>query len=957
MLDELRPAIVALSETEIPAEDRVAMTGYRTFYPRAKSNKFRLLLLLREDLAAKYKPVMEESTTASIWLKLYLPWGTTIVGAHYRQWTDREEEDLDTLHNSLKQHVGNCSRILAMGDFNLDWARRKDDTYYRRRLLERHLRSLGEMGIMVANALDPSPTYKSYAVFRDGDGNVAAKESVLDHLYYGGLAEPKFRVLPFAATDHRPILAVFPMREEGGKLRVSYRRNYKAITESSICCAINAEKLSRIFHLDDVESIHRILVNEITDALDVVAPEERSVMKERRVPLYLSAATRRAMRERDTAATTGNHVLYKQLRNKANRMVRKDKMESNTKFLAAKNHDPRSLWHLANNATGRATRVGLPQELRGEGEGDRVVRGDAALAEHVNHFFLSKIARIRERIEHTGTPPYRDQDDGLEDAQDPASPFKFRPPTEQQVHRVIMALNNTGAIGVDGIPVAVLKLLAPVIAGPVAHLIKKSFESAEVPSAFKLARVIPIHKGKSKPMEEPSSYRPVSILDAMSKILERVVLNQLSPHLAPLLPPSQFGFRPGRSTATAIASAHGEWSVARAKGLPVAIAGYDMSSAFDTVDMSMLTNKLARLGIGGKENSWFKNYLEGRSQQVEYNGTRSTFRPVPYGVPQGSILGPVLFLALVSDLPSTIIGCGNNDDKGGLHVGISGYADDVACWVAGRDVATVQKELEGISSALVTYCNKNFLALNEEKTQVLWSGHPGLPIKVGNSAVAPGTNFEFLGVNFDRKLTPTPHIGNLISSVKSMAIMARRLSFHIPTRQVCSVMGALVRGRVGYACIVLPPRLNEEDPVCSLMASLQVAVNDVGRAAIGSARSKRKKVEEVLSESGLPSINRLVIETIGVECWKALNSSDVPNGPLNPLGKILAPSPSLTAAEGSTRTRAAATGSIAPPAKKQVASFIWEAYRAWNSNLDLRKSATLTAAKSASAKIALTSPI
>ncbi len=341
-----------------------------------------------------------------------------------------------------------------------------------------------------------------------------------------------------------------------------------------------------------------------------------------------------------------------------------------------------------------------------------------------------------------------------------------------------MGLNNTGAIGIDGIPVRVLKLLAPVIAGPISHLIRMSFESAVVPTAFKLARVIPVHKGKGKSVEEAASYRPISILAAMSKILERVALNQLSPYLAPLLPPSQFGFRPGRGTAAAIASAHGAGMVARAKNMVVAIAGYDMSSAFDTVDVDMLAAKLVELGIKGKEGSWFTSYLTDRRQQVDFNGVRSSFRSVPHGVPQGSILGPVLFLVLVHDLPSSIIGTSSSNNH--LEVGISGYADDVACWVAGRDERAVKKRLEEVSSALVNYCSLNYLALNEKKTQVVWSGHPGLPVVVGASEVKPGPIFEFLGVSFDRQLTVNPHLRALTSSARSLAIMARRLTNHIP---------------------------------------------------------------------------------------------------------------------------------------------------------------------------------
>ena len=169
---------------------------------------------------------------------------------------------------------------------------------------------------------------------------------------------------------------------------------------------------------------------------------------------------------------------------------------------------------------------------------------------------------------------------------------------------------------------------------------------------------------------------------------------------------------------------------------------------------------------------------------MDFNGVGSTFRSVPHCVPQGSILGPALFFVLVHDLPCTITGTGTGNrsgvDHGGgnsrrnsrhcsLEVGILGYADVVACWDAGMDASAVKEQLEGVSTALVNYCSLIYLALNEKKTPVICSGHPSLPIKVGANEVKPGQNFEFLGVNFDRKLTVNPHLTSLISSARSLA--------------------------------------------------------------------------------------------------------------------------------------------------------------------------------------------
>ncbi len=422
------------------------------------------------------------------------------------------------------------------------------------------------------------------------------------------------------------------------------------------------------------------------------------------------------------------------------------------------------------------------------------MRGDAHLADCVNKFYVDKIDKIRrgidENLSRQGGRAQQQQQ--AQQVQQPQSHrFRFRAPTEKEVLSVIMSLNNTPATGIDGIPVAVLKHLAPVIAAPIAHLIRISFESSVVPVAFKRASVIPLHK-KNKPPQEASSYRPVAILDALSKVLEKVALQQVSRHLAPLLPPSQFGFRPKRSTFAAIAYSHGTWAAAKARGLIITVAGYDLSSAFDTIDVAMVSSKLRGLGVEKEENKWFSNYLGGRRQQVLYNTTRSSFRDVKHGVPQGSILGPLLFLVLVSDLPDRILAAVGSS---GIEVGISSYADDTLCWAAGRDAEQVGLALKQVSTAIVSYANENYLALNELKTQVMWCSSKGRPIKVGSSMVMPSDKLEVLGVSFDKHLSPNPHLLSLSSSARSMAAMAKRLSLHLPQSSLKTVLSALVRHR------------------------------------------------------------------------------------------------------------------------------------------------------------------
>ncbi len=958
LLDDLRPSVVALSETELTVNDSVVFKNYTVLYPVAVQKRgFRLLLLVREDLAARYNPTVIRSTSMEIWLRLEAPCGTVVVGAVYRQWSGREEEDLEELDEAIRDLSARHGRVIVMGDFNLNLARFDDPSYYHHRLLKLHMGCLEETGFNVANELDMSPTFYSHGRFEDKDGSSSQKYSILDHVYYRGwpCSPPSFSVLPIAMTDHRPTLAKFDVGKNCTGLRSLQRRNFKSISSAAICLAINAEKLSKIFAMDNVDMIHNTIVGEITAALDLVAPLQQVMVKDRQLPLYLSSEALMAISERDRAATMGNHSVYRKFRNRASRLVRRDKLASNLKHLQKEDFNSKAVWQLANGASGRSTRSRLPAGLVDEDSGERV-EGDDNLADCVNAFYIKKIKKIRDGIDkdllqEKGEGLARHQHQLQQQQQQQQDRFRFRAPSVKETLATIMGLNNTQALGVDGVPVAVLKLLAPVIAAPVAHFIRMSLESATVPAGFKKATVIPLHK-RNKPAHLASSYRPVSILPAFSKVLERVVLKQLSGHLAPHLPPTQFGFRPRRGTTGAIAYSHGSWAAARARGLVVAVAGFDLSSAFDTIDVAMVTCKLRSFGIIGAENQWFLNYLSDRQQQVLYNNSRSSFRAVQYGVPQGSILGPLLFLVLVADLPRALLEHADGD----IDIGVSTYADDTLCWVAGKGAEQVRDKLEELSSAVVTYTAKNYLALNEAKTQVLWSPSRDLPIRVGSCLVAPADKIDVLGVSFDKLLSPTPHLNSLISSAKTMTAMARRLSLHLPRDMLKIVMGSLIRGKIGYACAVLPPRLNESDPLPTLMSQLQVNMNNVARSTIGCKKSDRIRVEDLLQEAGLPSLNRMVVYTIAMECWRALSLRDVPDGPLNPLGTLLSP-PNNSAISARSCTRAAQSGCLPPPAKYQVDSFTWWAYTCWNAAPALRSATTMSAAKRAATELAAAAPI
>jgi hypothetical protein len=183
------------------------------------------------------------------------------------------------------------------------------------------------------------------------------------------------------------------------------------------------------------------------------------------------------------------------------------------------------------------------------------------------------------------------------------------------------------------------------LAGPVAHVMNRSLAEGKVPAQFKIGRDHPIHKGKGKLREDPASYRTVSILPALSKVMETKVKENLEDHLRKVngLPGSQCGFRPKRSCTSALAHAQAGWLLGVAKGQVVGLMAFDLSAAFDTVAAEQLSLTLQALGVTGRGLRWFLCYMTGGRQSVVWDGPVSSLINVLYGLRQGSILGPLLF--------------------------------------------------------------------------------------------------------------------------------------------------------------------------------------------------------------------------------------------------------------------------------------------------------------------------
>ena len=288
--------------------------------------------------------------------------------------------------------------------------------------------------------------------------------------------------------------------------------------------------------------------------------------------------------------------------------------------------------------------------------------------------------------------------------------FKFQLITQNFTLSELKNLKCNKSSGMDNIPPRLLKDAAAVIAKPLTEIINTSLAMGAVPDEWKCAKVTPVFKkGKRSEMD---NYRPISVLPVASKLLERAVHRQLYQFLSKhqILSPFQCGFRKNHSTESAAISFTDSIRRGMDQGLLTGTVFIDLRKAFDTVDHDIIVSKLKAAGISGTELHWFKDYLSNRTQQVSAENELSGARLITSGVPQGSILGPLLFVMLINDLPSRLNTCSTLM-----------YADDTVLFHSSKDVNEIERALCRDLQLLESWLRDKSLFLNKSKTKSVCS--------------------------------------------------------------------------------------------------------------------------------------------------------------------------------------------------------------------------------------------
>ena len=438
---------------------------------------------------------------------------------------------------------------------------------------------------------------------------------------------------------------------------------------------------------------------------------------------------------------------------------------------------------------------------------------------------------------------------------------------EEEVCQYLSALDTTKASGADGISAKMLKETAVSIAPAVSKLFNTSLMLGELPAEWKHDLITPIPK--SNEMTAVSNYRPISLLPLLNKVLERHVHSLFMKHLCETDPisSSQFGFLKGRSTTGALVSAVNDWHTHLDNNLDVCVVFFDLKKAFDSVPHTSLLNKLASLNSNPYLFRWIVNYLHQRTRAVGVDRETSATLPVVSGVPQGSVLGPLLFLIYLDGL-SRIQLC-----DGTLIL----FADDIVIYrpiCNARDFLLIQNDTDTIS----VWIKNNLLTLNVLKCkQMILSRkqHPVAPlnVKVDGNALEIVDAYKYLGVWITSDLSWAKQIEEICKKAnQKIGMLYRRFYEFCSTDTLKCLYVAFVRPHLEYAVPVWDPHLIKHTELLEKVQKFALKV---------CTKSWNSSYSSLLSQTDLPRLDQRRVQLKLSFLYQLVNNlAFYPNAPI-----------------------------------------------------------------------------
>ena len=693
----------------------------------------------------------------------------------YRTPTSDVEILIENLDFILSNLINRFKYIIIVGDLNIDFLSNNANMH-----LKAVLNSYG------LEAVINVPT-------RIGHNSKTAVDQIILNRR---ICNYTFSVVPMGFSDHFAQIMKIGLKLTGKSENIRTQASDQFMTVRS-CQEENIQHLNfllsketweQVFRQNNVNSAYNEFVQSFSYCHDIAMPKKQVKIKKYKTKLWVTNGIRVSSKRlrwlnkiiKNDNPTEELKQYYFQYKLIYKKVINQAKKIHNDKYINSSKNRSKAMWDLINTELGKG-RAG-PKNIKLNVDNVEI-KSPQQVANKFNEFF----ANAAENLLSTNLPSYNN--DILVKVNEKS--MFLTPVTEEEVAEITKSLKNKKSTGIDEISDYVIKRCHLYIVQPLTHIINLSLSTGSFPDGLKDAKIKPIFK---KGVEsEIGNYRPVSLLSPFSKIFEKVMHKRLVSFLNDhkIIASSQHGFCKGKSTNTAITDfLTGTYNSVDKKEISIGLF-LDLSKAFDLVDHNILLGKMEAIGIRGVANCWFKSYLSHREQRVEitYKNTvtnkieqcLSERKPIKYGVPQGSVLGPILFLIYINDLENYIV-------KGKPIF----FADDTSILIAGQDISTISVDISETMKKLIKWFDNNRLLINKEKTVALSFHHINNktffcpPININGNQINYKGETKFLGVWLDDTLkwfTHTEHLANKLSKLCFALLLIRRVS-HLETTRV-----------------------------------------------------------------------------------------------------------------------------------------------------------------------------
>lgn len=680
-----------------------------------------------------------------------------------------------TALNTVLPALANFNSVIITGDINVDI---KPDTLDTRS--HEYLSTLAYHGFLPAHTLATR-------------GN-----NCLDHVIIRTKAKTMTLVYNTTVTDHCSTL--FSLNNN--KLKHIAQKTYSKIDYEALDTYMEKLDFNPLYLVSDPNIAIDNLISIIKPAINECTKTAKISARKRILKPWITPGLLRCIRNRDSLhkkvkQTPGNLTLlitYKRYRNFCTSLLKKVKRQYDSNELNKASQNPKKLWDTIKTITNtHSTRINSNPLLN-------YSTSPTQSCNEINEFFANigkKLADNLNVVHSSLSPP------------NPiycTNSFVMLHTDVEEIHATINKLRTNAASGWDGISSYFLKRYAKILAPVLCHIFNTCFLTSIFPTSLKRAVIHPIFKGGDRNL--PNNYRPIAVLSALSKVLERIVNKQIIHYLErfKLLSPNQFGFRKNKSTSDAVHSLINNVTENLNNNKKVLTVFLDLAKAFDTVPVSTLLIKLESIGVRGSPLEFFRSYLSDRSQSVVIDNHKSEELPIQYGVPQGSILGPTLFLVYINSL------CNLNV----TNAKIVSYADDTAITFSANTWTELQTVAQDGFNTITKWLLSHTLTLNATKTNfVIFSisnttqSSISISLKahscsIQNQCQCPDLNsvekIKYLGILLDKNLNFKTHISTLTNRIRKLIYIFKTLRHVANPAIIRNVYFALCQSVLTY-CI------------------------------------------------------------------------------------------------------------------------------------------------------------